>query len=70
VAPPIDVTGEDWLVDLADELQACLEPRADEMAALVEELVAVDTENPPGRGSANADGCCTTPWREWGFRTS
>ena len=24
--------------------------RADEMAALVEELVAVDTENPPGRG--------------------
>ena len=31
------------------EVQAWLEPRADEMAALVEELVAIDTENPPGR---------------------
>jgi acetylornithine deacetylase/succinyl-diaminopimelate desuccinylase-like protein len=33
----------------ATEVQAWLEPRADEMAALVEELVAIDTENPPGR---------------------
>jgi succinyl-diaminopimelate desuccinylase len=32
------------------ELQAWLEPRADEMAALLERLVAIDTENPPGRG--------------------
>ena len=32
------------------ELRAWLEPRADEMAALLEELVAIDTENPPGRG--------------------
>ena len=31
------------------ELRAWLEPRADEMAALLEELVAIDTENPPGR---------------------
>lgn len=31
-------------------MQAWLEPRANEMAALVEELVSVDTENPPGRG--------------------
>ena len=30
-------------------MQAWLEPRADEMAELVQELVAVDTENPPGR---------------------
>jgi acetylornithine deacetylase/succinyl-diaminopimelate desuccinylase-like protein len=30
-------------------VQAWLEARADEMAALVEELVAIDTENPPGR---------------------
>ena len=37
------------LMGLADELQASLVPRADEMAALVEELVAIDTENPPGR---------------------
>jgi succinyl-diaminopimelate desuccinylase len=33
-----------------DELRAWLDDRADEMAALVEELVAIDTENPPGRG--------------------
>jgi succinyl-diaminopimelate desuccinylase len=31
-------------------VQAWLDARGDEMAALVEELVAVDTENPPGRG--------------------
>jgi acetylornithine deacetylase/succinyl-diaminopimelate desuccinylase-like protein len=29
--------------------QAWLEPRAGEMAALLEELVGIDTENPPGR---------------------
>ena len=34
----------------SDDVQAWLEPRADEMAALLEELVAIDTENPPGRG--------------------
>jgi acetylornithine deacetylase/succinyl-diaminopimelate desuccinylase family protein len=32
------------------DVQAWLEPRAEEMAALVEQLVALDTENPPGRG--------------------
>jgi succinyl-diaminopimelate desuccinylase len=37
------------MVDRAAELEGWLEPRAGEMAALVEELVAVDTENPPGR---------------------
>ena len=31
------------------EVEKWLEPRADEMAALVEQLVAVGTENPPGR---------------------
>jgi succinyl-diaminopimelate desuccinylase len=36
-------------MDRAAEVQAWLEPRADEMAALLEELVAIDTENPPGR---------------------
>jgi succinyl-diaminopimelate desuccinylase len=34
----------------AAELQAWLEPRAGEMAALLEQLVAINTENPPGRG--------------------
>ena len=33
-----------------DDRRPWLEPRADEMAELLEELVAVDTENPPGRG--------------------
>ncbi len=37
-------------MDRAGEVRAWLEPRADEMAALVERLVAVHTENPPGRG--------------------
>ena len=36
--------------DHAAEVRAWLEARAGEMAALLEELVAVDTENPPGRG--------------------
>ena len=31
-------------------VHAWLEPRAEEMAALVEALVAIDSENPPGRG--------------------
>lgn len=34
----------------AAAIQSWLEPRAGEMAALLEELVAIDTENPPGRG--------------------
>jgi succinyl-diaminopimelate desuccinylase len=33
-----------------DEVQAWLDSRAGEMAELLVELVAVDTENPPGRG--------------------
>jgi acetylornithine deacetylase/succinyl-diaminopimelate desuccinylase family protein len=35
--------------DIAERLLAWLEPREDEMAALLAELVAVPTENPPGR---------------------
>jgi acetylornithine deacetylase/succinyl-diaminopimelate desuccinylase-like protein len=38
------------MIDGVDEVQGWLEPRSDEMAGLLEELVAVDTENPPGRG--------------------
>ncbi|MEO9173965.1 MAG: ArgE/DapE family deacylase [Gaiellales bacterium] len=33
----------------AERIRAWLAPRAEEMAALVEQLVAIDTENPPGR---------------------
>jgi succinyl-diaminopimelate desuccinylase len=36
-------------MDLAAEVQRWLKPRADEMSALLEELVAIDTANPPGR---------------------
>ena len=36
-------------MDSAAEVQAWLEPHADEMADLLAELVAIDTENPPGR---------------------
>src|SRR6266481_1127122 len=35
--------------DIAEHLRAWLEPREDEMAALLEGLVSVPTENPPGR---------------------
>jgi acetylornithine deacetylase/succinyl-diaminopimelate desuccinylase-like protein len=38
------------VTDRVDEVHGWLEARADEMAGLVERLVAVDTENPPGRG--------------------
>jgi succinyl-diaminopimelate desuccinylase len=37
-------------MDRAAEVQAWLEPRAEAMAALLEQLVSIDTENPPGRG--------------------
>jgi succinyl-diaminopimelate desuccinylase len=38
------------VTDRADEVRAWLEPRAEEMAELLQQLVAVNTENPPGRG--------------------
>ena len=38
-----------WVSDDAAVAQAWLEPRADEMAVLLQELVAIDTQNPPGR---------------------
>src|SRR5882762_8963346 len=37
-------------MDLATTAQDWVEPRAEEMAALLAELVSMDTENPPGRG--------------------
>ena len=58
------------MTDRASDVQAWLEPRADEMAALLEELVAIDTENPPGRSSAAADASCATRWSGWACRPS
>src|SRR6187402_2700380 len=46
----METTLGNLLTDRSSDVQAWLEPRADEMAALLEELVAIDTENPPGRG--------------------
>ena len=37
-------------MDPAAAVRAWLEPRAEPMAALLEALVAIDTQNPPGRG--------------------
>jgi succinyl-diaminopimelate desuccinylase len=37
------------MIDHTARVRAWLEPQADEMAALLERLIAVDTENPPGR---------------------
>jgi succinyl-diaminopimelate desuccinylase len=47
-------------MDTVHDIRAWLEPRADEMAALLEELVAVATENPPGR----ALGACAAVLRD------
>jgi len=38
------------MTDQAARVQTWLDARADEMAVLLERLVACDTENPPGRG--------------------
>jgi succinyl-diaminopimelate desuccinylase len=40
------------MVDTTTNLSRWLEPRAEEMVALLRELVAINTENPPGRGLA------------------
>jgi succinyl-diaminopimelate desuccinylase len=40
---------DECVTDHNADVQAWLEPRADQMAALLEQLVAIDTENPPGR---------------------
>ena len=49
-------------MDHAGEVQAWLEPRADEMAALLEQLVAIDTETRPVAGSAGAGAFCARRW--------
>src|SRR5947207_1549239 len=43
-----------------DQAQAYLDARAEEMAGLLAALVALDTENPPGRGL----GACAAVLRE------
>lgn len=40
------------MTESADRIRRWIESRSEEMAELLQELVAVDTENPPGRGLA------------------
>ena len=41
--------GGKWVTDRTADVRAWLEPRADAMASLLQDLVAIDTVNPPGR---------------------
>ena len=43
------LTADEALQDRAREVRAWLDDRAEEMAALLESLVAIESENPPGR---------------------
>ena len=49
------------------EVRAWLEPRGDAMAALLERLVAIDTENPPGRGLGRCARVLRDAMEELGF---
>ena len=55
------------MTDRADEVQAWLAPRADAMADLLEQLVAVDTENPPGRALGRCAGLLRDAMDRLGF---
>ena len=44
----------------AGKVHSWLESRAEEMAGLVESLVAIDSENPRDAGWAAAGACCAT----------
>ena len=50
-------------MDPTIEMRAWLESRAEEMAGLLEELIAVDTENPPGRGLGSVRRCAPNALR-------
>jgi acetylornithine deacetylase/succinyl-diaminopimelate desuccinylase-like protein len=50
------------------EVLSWIDERADEMAALVTRLIAVDTENPPGRGLRQAAGVLHEALGELGLR--
>jgi succinyl-diaminopimelate desuccinylase len=55
------------VTDRADEVHAWLEPRAEEMAELLQQLVAVNTENPPGRGLGRCAGLLRDAMDRLGF---
>ena len=59
------LTADEVLRDRAREVRAWLDDRAEEMAALLESLVAIDSENPPGRALGRCGRCSGTRSRVW-----
>jgi len=57
------------MIDHAADLSGWLKGRADEMVALLERLVAVDTENPPGRRLTECAQLLCDAMRELGIST-
>jgi succinyl-diaminopimelate desuccinylase len=55
------------LTDRVEQVRAWLEPRAEEMAELLERLVAVNTENPPGRALGRCAGLLRDAMEPLGF---
>ncbi len=52
-----------------DALQTWIDERADEMAALLMDLVAMNTENPPGRGLGDCARALHDAMQRLGFAT-
>lgn len=50
------------MTDRPSDVQAWLDDRRQEMAALLEALVRVPTENPPGRELGRCGMCCAMRW--------
>lgn len=57
------------LTDQTRELQSWLDDRADEMATLLTDLVAMNTENPPGRGLGSCGRAMRDVMARLGFST-
>jgi succinyl-diaminopimelate desuccinylase len=57
------------MIDPADGVRAWLESRADEMARLLEDLITVDTENPPGRRLGECGAVLSDAMRRLGLAT-
>ena len=54
-------------LDRAGEVRGWMDDRADEMAALLERLVAIGSENPPGRGLRRCGRCLHEAMAELGL---
>jgi len=56
--------------DRSTDVRAWVDDRADEMAALLEALVRVPTENPPAVSWGDARVSCAMRWTGWTSRPS